>query len=145
MKSSNYINNILAYLEAKHAGYDTAILLDMQGNVAEGYGNNVFAVDGGAVLTPPLGNVLAGITRESVLELARELGLPVEVRPMTVYDMVTADEAFDTASMSELTPIVEVDGRAVGDGRPGPVTKRLHRALRTLMESGRQSSPIFDA
>ncbi|MBM3490544.1 MAG: branched-chain-amino-acid transaminase [Alphaproteobacteria bacterium] len=145
VKSANYINNIMAYLEAKHAGYDTAILLDMQGNVAEGYGNNVFAVDGGALLTPPVGNILAGITREAVMELAKGMNLPTEVRPMTVYDLVTAEEVFDSASMSELTPIVDVDGRRIGDGRPGPVTKRLHRALRELMESGRQSAAIFNA
>jgi branched-chain amino acid aminotransferase len=144
-KTCNYINNILAYLEARHAGADTAILLDMQGYVAEGYGSNVFAVSGGTVMTPPLGNILAGITRATVFEICAELGIRVEERPMTVYDLVAADEVFESASMSELVPIVEIDGRRIGSGAPGPVCGRLHSALRDLMQSGRRSTPIFNA
>lgn len=143
-KTCNYINNILAYLEARHAGADTAIMLDMQGYVAEGYGSNIFAVGGGTVMTPPLGNILAGITRATVFELCAELGIRVEERPMTVYDLTTADEAFESASMSELVPIVEIDGRRIGNGVPGPICGRLHAALRDLMRSGRQSTPILN-
>lgn len=143
-KTCNYINNILAYLEAKHAGADTAIMLDMQGYVAEGYGSNIFAVSSGTVITPPLGNILAGITRATVFELCADAGVHVEERQMTVYDLTTADEVFESASMSELMPIVEIDGRQVGDGAPGPVCGRLHAALRDLMKSGRQSTPIFN-
>jgi branched-chain amino acid aminotransferase len=142
VKSCNYINNILAYMEAKHAGAHTAIMLDTQGYVSEGYGNNLFAVKDGLLLTPPIGNILAGITRETVIELAAALELKTVERPMTVYDFVNADEVFESATMAELTPIVEIDGRKVGDGKVGQSTRRLHLELRTLMESGRESSPI---
>ena len=144
-KTCNYVNNILAYLEAKNAGCDTAIMLDMQGYVAEGYGSNVFAVREGVVETPPPGNILAGITRATVLDLCRELGIPARERPMTVYDLVAADEAFESATMAELVPIVDIDGRKVGTGMPGPIVGRLHKALKELMASGRESAPIFNA
>ena len=144
-KTCNYINNILAYLEAKNAGADTAIMLDINGYVAEGYGTNIFSVRDGVVETPSAGNILAGITRAVVLRLCGELGIPARERPMTVYDLVAADEAFESATMAELVPIVEIDGRKVGTGSPGPVVKRLHAALRELMESGRESTPIFNS
>lgn len=142
VKSLNYLNNILAYLEAKHAGADTAILLDVHGNVAEGYGSNVFCVRGGRVLTPPVGHILEGITRESILEICRAENIEARETALTVYDLVTADEAFETASLAEVAPIVEIDGRRVGNGRTGPVTGRLHAALRRMMESGRHSRSI---
>ncbi|MCC7274533.1 MAG: aminotransferase class IV, partial [Alphaproteobacteria bacterium] len=127
------------------AGAGTAIMLDMQGYVAEGYGNNVFAVDHGTLLTPPLGNILAGVTRQTVMDLCRREGIPVAERPMTVYDLVTADEVFESATMAEIVPVVAIDGRAVGDGRPGAMTRRVHALLRALMEGGSESTPIFNA
>ncbi len=144
-KTCNYINNILAFLEARTAGASTAIMLDLQGYVAEGYGSNVFAVRGGVVETPPTGNILEGITRGVVLELCAELGLAARQRPMTTYDLVVADEVFESATMAELVPIVEIDGRRIGDGRPGPVLGKLHRALRERMASLRESALIFNA
>lgn len=144
VKTCNYINNILAYMEAKHAGAGTAIMLDLQGYVSEGYGNNLFAVKNGVLLTPPLGNILAGITRDTVLDLARAHGIEAHERAMTVYDLLSADEVFESATMAELTAIVNVDGRKVADGKVGPMTKRLHRELRALMESGRESSRIMN-
>jgi branched-chain amino acid aminotransferase len=142
VKSCNYINNVLAALEAKHAGADTAIMLDIQGHVAEGYGSNVFCVRGGVVMTPGLGNILEGITRETVLELCAAEGIPSREGLLTTYDLVTADEVFETATLAEITPIVSIDGRPVGDGRVGPVTRALHRGLRRVMESGVHSRPI---
>jgi branched-chain amino acid aminotransferase len=142
VKTCNYINNILAYMEAKHAGAHTAIMLDMQGYVSEGYGNNLFAVKDGVLLTPPIGNILAGITRETVLELAAKHEIKTLERPMTVYDFVNADEVFESATMAELTPIVEIDGRKVAEGKVGQITGRLHRELRTLMERGEESARI---
>ena len=142
VKSCNYINNILAYLETKRAGADTAIMLDTQGYVAEGYGSNIFAVYKGSVLTPPLGNILEGLTRQTVMELCQALGLPLREPLMTVYDLMTADEVFESATMAELTPIVSIDGRTVGTGKVGPVTRRLHDELRELMRSGKQSRAI---
>jgi branched-chain amino acid aminotransferase len=145
VKSCNYVNNIMAYLEAQAAGCDTAVMLDMQGYVAEGYGNNICAVERGSLVTPPIGNILAGITRAAVIELAQKQGIPVVERAMTVYDLVCADEVFETATMAEIVPIAEIDGRKVGDGGVGPVTKRLHADLRRLMASGEQSAPIYNS
>lgn len=145
VKSCNYINNILAYLEARRAGADTAIMLDMQGYVSEGYGNNLFAVKRSSLLTPPLGSILAGITRKAVLGLAATLGIETSERPLTVYDLVTADEVFESATMAELTPITEIDGRRIGRGMVGPITQLLHQHLRSLMESGNESSKIMNS
>jgi branched-chain amino acid aminotransferase len=143
-KTCNYINNILAFLEARRAGCDTAIMLDMQGYVAEGYGSNVFSVRDGTVETPPTGNILEGITRATVIELCGEMGIPSRERPMTVYDLVTADEVFESASMAELVPIVDVGGRSVNGGEVGPMVGRLHAALRERMSSLRDSALIFN-
>jgi branched-chain amino acid aminotransferase len=144
-KTCNYINNILAYLEARKAGASTAIMLDLHGYVAEGYGTNIFAVRDGVVETPPTGNILEGITRAVVLELCGELGLAARERPMTTYDLIVADEVFETATMAELVPIVEIDGRRIGDGRVGPMAGRLHGALRERMAGLRESALIFNA
>jgi branched-chain amino acid aminotransferase len=145
VKSCNYINNILAYLETKHCGAESAIMLDLNGNVSEGYANNIFAVDGSTVVTPPLGNVLAGITRDVIIELCRSQEIPIVERPLTVYDLVTGSEAFESSTLGEVMPIASIDGQVIGNGRPGPVTSRIHLALRKLIDSGRESTPIFNA
>ena len=144
-KTCNYINNILAFLEARKAGANTAIMLDQHGGVAEGYGSNIFAVRDGVVETPPTGNILEGITRGVVLELCAELGLDARERAMTSYDLIVADEVFETATMAEIVPIVAIDGRRIGDGQVGRATKRLHQALRERMASLRESALIFNA
>lgn len=144
VKSCNYINNILAYLEAKAWGADTAIMLDIHGYVAEGYGNNIFSVRKGTVLTPPLGNILEGITRETIIGICPGLDLEVREQGMTVYDLVTADEVFETATMSEMVPIVSIGGRRVGDGKVGQTFKCLHAELRKVMASGTESTPIYE-
>lgn len=144
VKSCNYINNILAYLETRHCGAETAIMLDLQGNVSEGYANNIFAVDGDTVVTPPLGNVLAGITRDVIIELCRSLSIPIQERPLTVYDLVTGSEVFESSTLGEIVPIASIDGQTIGKGSPGPVTSRLHRELRKLIDSGAQSTRIYN-
>jgi branched-chain amino acid aminotransferase len=145
VKSCNYINNILAYLETRHCGAEAAIMLDLQGNVSEGYANNIFCVDGDTVITPPLGNVLAGITRQVLIELCRSLEIPLLERPLTVYDLVTGSETFESSTLGEIVPISSIDGQLIGDGTPGPVTMRLRRELHKLIAGGAQSTRIFNA
>lgn len=121
-----YTNSILAKREAKVGGYDEAILLDVNGHVSEGTGANVFIVKKGKLFTPPLsGSILAGITRDTVLCLAEEEGIPIVEEPITRDALYLADEAFFTGTAAEVTPIREVDHRVIGDGKRGPITARL--------------------
>ena len=123
--SAHYVNSQLAKWEVKVAGYDEAILLDSDGMVAEGPGENIFIVKKGVLKTPPLRSVLDGITRHSVMTLAREEGIPVAEESLTRDDLYLADEAFFTGTAAELTPIREIDDRPIGAGKPGPLTQRL--------------------
>jgi len=123
--SGHYVNSILANMEATRDGYDEALLLDTQGFVAEGAGENLFIVKDGQLVEPEMVSGLTGITRATVIELARDLGLTVVARPMTRDDVYLADEAFFTGTAAEITPIRELDGRAIGAGRRGPVTERI--------------------
>jgi branched-chain amino acid aminotransferase len=123
--SGHYVNSILANMEATRDGYDEALLLDTQGFVAEGAGENLFIVKDGQLIEPEMVSGLTGITRATVIELARDLGLTVAARPMTRDDVYLADEAFFTGTAAEITPIRELDGRAIGAGRRGPVTERI--------------------
>lgn len=126
--NGQYTNSVLAKREAKLAGYDEAILLDTQGFVSEGSGENIFMVRKGTLVTPPLSaSILAGITRDTVLTLAREDGLEVREERITRDELYLADEAFFTGTAAEVTPIREVDNRAIGAGKPGPVTMRLQK------------------
>jgi len=121
-----YTNSVLAKGEAKLAGYDEAVLLDTQGYVSEGSGENIFVVKKGRLLTPPLSSsILEGITRDTILTLAREEGVPVLEERITRDQLYLADEVFFTGTAAEVTPVREVDDRAIGDGKVGPVTKRL--------------------
>jgi branched-chain amino acid aminotransferase len=138
-KTCNYVNNILAFLEARHAGADTAILLDVDGFVAEGYAANLFAVRRGVVGTPALGSILNGITRQTMLRLCAQLSIPCEETRLTPHDLYCADELFETGSLAEVKPITSLAGRMVGSGSPGPITKKLHSALRELMDGGAES------
>jgi len=121
----DYVNSILAKREAISCGYDEAIMLDTNGFVAEGAGENLFIVRHGILMTPPLTSVLEGITRRSIIEMAEREGITVREANITRDELYIADEAFFTGTAAEVTPIREVDGRIIGDGRPGPVTKRL--------------------
>jgi branched-chain amino acid aminotransferase len=125
----DYVNSILAKREALLDGYDEAILLDPQGLVSEASGENIFVVSGGVLRTPPVHSVLAGITRASVIEIARDKGIPVEEVPITRDELYIADELFLTGTAAEVTPVREVDRRSIGDGRRGPVTKALQAAF----------------
>jgi branched-chain amino acid aminotransferase len=121
-----YTNSVLAKRDAKAAGFDEAILLDVHGHVSEGSGENLFIVKKGRLFTPPLSaSILAGITRDTVLQLAREEGIPVSEEMITRDQLYLADEAFFTGTAAEVTPIREVDFRKIGDGKRGAITARL--------------------
>jgi len=121
----NYANSILAKVEALRNGYDEAILLDAWGNVAEGSGENLFIARRGVLKTPPLTSILEGITRDSIVALADHLKIPLVEVCFSRDELYCADEAFLCGTAAELTPIREVDGRTIGSGRPGPITKTL--------------------
>lgn len=125
--NGNYINSTLALQEALRDGYDEAILLDAQGYVAEGSGENLFVVSEGIVYTPPLTSVLDGITRRTIITLCAELELECREKVMTRDELYVADELFFTGTAAEVTPIREVDGRCIGDGQRGPITTRLQQ------------------
>jgi branched-chain amino acid aminotransferase len=127
--AGHYVNSILANLEATRDGYDEALLLDTAGFVAEGAGENLFVVRGGQLFEPQLASGLCGITRQTVIELARDLELPVQSRPMTRDDVYLADEAFFSGTAAEITPIRELDGRPIGAGLRGPVTEKIQAAF----------------
>jgi branched-chain amino acid aminotransferase len=127
--SGNYINSVLAKAEVKQAGYDEAIMLDPDGYVAEASGENIFIVRDGRIKTTPLTSILPGITRDSVLTIARDKGYPVEEERFTRDELYTADEAFFTGTAAELTPIREVDNRKVGERCPGPATQDLQQTF----------------
>jgi len=127
--SGTYANSILANLEATEHGYDEGLLLDVDGFVAEGSGENLFMVKNGSIYEPELTSALMGITRQSVVTLAQEMGYAVGARRITRDDLYIADEAFFTGTAAEVTPIREVDGRTIGDGRIGPITARLQQAF----------------
>jgi branched-chain amino acid aminotransferase len=131
IKSGNLINNILAVQEAQAAGALEPILLNERDEVAEGASANVFVVKGGTVLTPPLSaGILPGVTRQLVLEIGRGLGIPMREQTLRLDDLRAADEAFITSTLKEAVPVRTIDGKAVGEGRPGPVTLRLLKAYR---------------
>lgn len=125
IKSLNYLNNILAKIQANDADADEAIFLDVNGKVSEGSGDNVFVVKDGAIRTPTTLNNLKGITRRTVIDLARDRGYEVTETDLGLFDIYTADEVFVTGTAAEVAPITEIDSRAVGDGDPGPVTREL--------------------
>ena len=126
IKSLNYLNNILAKIEANNAGCEEAVMLNAEGFVSECTGDNIFIVKAGQMFTPPLSaGALYGITRGVVIELAREEGLTVAEPNLTRYDLFNADECFLTGTGAELIPIVKIDGRIIGAGKPGPITRRL--------------------
>jgi branched-chain amino acid aminotransferase len=136
VKSLNYLGNILARLEVNQAGADEGIMLNAEGYVTECTADNVFIASREELWTPPayLG-ILKGITRATVLELARALGIRAEERVFTLHDVYIADECFLTGTAAEVAPVVEVDGRAIGDGRPGALTRRLNEAFRALVQA----------
>jgi branched-chain amino acid aminotransferase len=136
LKSLNYLNNILAKREATAAGLKEALMLNADGFVAEATGENIFIVKDGVLETPPTdAGILVGITRQAVMELAEKNGIPVRERRLKPDDIYAAEECFLTGSAAEMAPIVQVDGRPIGTGKPGPVMKKLHQAFRELASS----------
>lgn len=144
IKSLNYLNNILAKIEALNAGCDEAVMLNAEGYVAECTGDNLFIVREGELQTPPLSaGALRGITRRVVMDLARQQGWRVSEPHLTRYDLYTADECFLTGTAAEIVPVSRIDGRIIGNGRPGPITLKLMELYRNLTrETG---EPIFPA
>ena len=142
IKSLNYLNNILAKIEANLSGAAEAIMLNQEGYVAECTGDNIFLINGKTLATPPASfGALKGITRGRVMKLAAEMGLEVVETALTRYDVYVADECFLTGTAAEVIPVVEVDGRKIGDGKPGVYSKQLKEAYhKYAMENG---TPIY--
>jgi branched-chain amino acid aminotransferase len=133
VKSLNYLNNILAKIEGKQAHCVEALMLNHKGEVAECTGDNIFLVRSGVLLTPPNdAGILEGITREAVIELARDEGIEVREVALTKHDVYIADECFLTGTAAEVVPVVKVDARTIGDGKPGPITRKLAESFRKL-------------
>src|SRR3954468_12086037 len=136
VKSLNYLNNIMAKIEANHAGADEGLMLNEQGYVAECTGDNIFVIKRGSITTPPItSGGLRGITREVVFEICAELGTPVREIEMTRYDIYTADECFLTGTAAEVIAAIELDTRRIGDGKPGPLTQRVIARFREIANS----------
>lgn len=141
VKSLNYLNNVMAKIEAIQAGAMEGLMLNEQGYVAECTGDNLFLVKEGVLLTPPVSDgALDGITRGVILELADSLGVPKQERSLTRYDIFTADECFLTGTAAEVIPVVSLDRRPIGDGRPGALTKRFLDAFHEL--AGSSGTPV---
>jgi len=143
IKSLNYLNNILAKIEANNSGCEEAILLNAQGFIAECTGDNLFIFRDNKLMTPPLSaGALRGITRQVVIALAVEAGIPVSEPDLTRYDVFNADECFLTGTGAEIVPVVKVDGRVIGDGKPGPITRKLEAAYHALTKGS--GEPIYE-
>jgi len=126
--SGGYVTSLLARKEASIAGFDEALLLDSEGNIAEGPGENVFIVRGKKIITPPEGHILPGITRDSVMTIAKDLGYEVAMEPLQAEDLYSADEVFFSGTAVEITGIRDIDGKKIGTGFCGPVTQKLAQA-----------------
>jgi len=135
IKSLNYLNNIMAKIEANIKGGNEAIILDSRGLVSEGSGDNIFVIKNGEISTPYTINNLKGITRDAVMELAEIRGNPIKEKELGLFDLYTADEVFVTGTAAEVAPVTKIDGRTIGDGKPGPITKELIAAFRELTRS----------
>lgn len=142
IKSMNYLNNILAKMEAINAGAAEAVMLDHNGFLTECTSENIFLIKKEVVFTPTATvGILEGITRSVVMELAGELGYEVQMAFLTMHDLYTADECFVTGTGAEILPVVKVSGRTIGAGRPGPVTRKLLAAFREVVQ--REGTPIY--
>ncbi len=135
IKSLNYLNNILAKIEGLQAGCIEALMLNHKGEVAECTGDNIFLVRGGILYTPPLeAGILGGITRAAVIEIARDAGIEVREAPLTKHDVYIADECFLTGTAAEVVPVVKVDSRTIGAGKPGLMTRDLEKRFKKLTQ-----------
>ncbi|MFZ5917354.1 MAG: branched-chain-amino-acid transaminase [Chloroflexota bacterium] len=141
IKSCNYLNHILMRMEANEAGADDAIELDMEGYVCEAPGYNVFMVKKGVIYTP-IDHILLGVTRQTVIELAEAASIPVQERRIQPFDLYNADEMFLSSTAGGIFAVGELDGRMIGNGKPGPLTKMMGNAYLALLESGEKSTPV---
>ncbi len=132
--NGHYANSIQAILEVKKKGYDEALFLDYKGNVAEGAAENVFMVKKNVLITPPKGSILPGITRESIMTVAKGLGYKVQEKTIKLKDLYAADEVFLTGTAAEVTPVRLIDKKKIGSGKPGPVTKALNVAFMDIVQ-----------
>lgn len=135
IKSLNYLNNILAKIEANVKGGNEAIFLDDAGNVSEGSGDNIFVVKDGKIFTPHTLNNLKGITRKAVIEVAESRGYSVEGVHLGIFDLYTADEIFVTGTAAEVAPVTKIDGRVIGGGKPGPITRDLIEGFKEMTQN----------
>jgi len=143
IKSLNYLNSILAKIDANDAGVDEAICLDKNGFVCEGTGENIFIVKEGKIATPPISTgALAGVTRQRVMTLAEDLGYTVAERNITPNELFNADEVFFTGTAAEVVPVTEINRRVIGDGKPGPVTKQLMKEFDRIVKDPKEGTPI---
>ncbi|MDI6903921.1 MAG: branched-chain-amino-acid transaminase [Candidatus Bathyarchaeia archaeon] len=144
VKSLNYLNSILGKIEANIAGFDEAICLDKNGHISEGVAENLFIVQNGKIITPPTSTgALVGITRDVVMKLAEKLGYTAVESTITPTDLFTADEAFFTGTAAEIVPIVEVNKRMIGDGKPGPITRRLMQEFEKVVRDPKEGIRIY--
>jgi branched-chain amino acid aminotransferase len=142
IKSLNYLNNVLAKIEAQQAGAAEGVMLNEQGYVAECTGDNLFILKAGRLYTPPVNaGILEGVTRRVAFELAERNGVTVEERDLTRYDIITADECFLTGTAAEIIPAVDLDRRLIGNGQPGAVTLKLIEDFRRLTQT--TGTPIY--
>jgi branched-chain amino acid aminotransferase len=144
VKSLNYLNSILAKIEANNAGVDEAIMLTKEGYISEGTAENIFIVKNGKIFTPPTAaGILPGITREVIIELAKKLGIEVVEKNITPYELFTADEAFLTGTAAEILPIREVNKRKIGKEIPGEVTKILMKKFEEIRSNSEEGIPVY--
>jgi branched-chain amino acid aminotransferase len=140
VKSLNYLNNILAKIEANYKGGDEAIFFDTNGYLSEGSGDNIFVIKNGSIITPPTLNNLRGITRMVAIEIAAELGISVSERNMGYFDLYSADEVFVTGTAAEVAPITLIDGRVIGNGKPGAITRQMMEKFKVVVQT--EGTPI---
>lgn len=140
IKSLNYLNNILAKIEANYKGGDEAIILDIHGNISEGSGDNIFVVKNNTISTPPVMNNLRGITRAAAIEIAGDRDYTVRETDLGLFDLYTADEVFVTGTAAEVAPITLIDGHPIGDGSVGPITKVLVKGFQEMTQN--EGTPI---
>lgn len=144
VKSLNYLNSILAKLEAIDRGADMAIMLDSRGFVSEAEAANIFIVKGGVVFTPPpTAGILNGITRKRIMKLIRDLGIELIERDITPFELITADEVFLTGTGAEILPVTKVNGIEIGDGKPGPITKKIMEEFEKIVLSGKEGIRVL--
>jgi len=145
IKSLNYLNSIMAKIEANISGVDEAICLDKNGFVCEGVAENIFIIKNGKIFTPPsYTGALPGITAASVIKLARKLGYEVIEKNITPYELFTAEEIFFTGTAAEIVPVREINKRVIGDGKRGPITKRLMEEFMKLVQDPQEGVPIYE-